>query len=64
MLTLDEVYDTLFLKEKINKQLLLNSKNQGLLIRGRTRDKNFGGREKSRSKSKNKEKTCNYCKKN
>ena len=63
--TLDEVYDTLFSKEKIDKQLLETSENQGegLLIRGRTHDRNSGGRGKSRSKSRNKEKVCNYCKK-
>ena len=64
-LILDEVYDTLFSKEKIDKQLLGNSKNQGddLLIRGKTHDRNSDGRGKNRSKFRNKEKTCNYCKK-
>ena len=64
-LTLDEVYDALFLKHKNDKQLLGTSKNlrEDMLIRGRTHDSNSDGRGKSRSKSKNKEKVCNYYKK-
>ena len=64
-LTLAKVYDALFSKEKIDKQLLETFENQGegLLIRGRILDRNYSGKGKSRSKSKNKEKFYNYYKK-
>jgi len=64
-LTLAKVYDALFSKEKIDKQLLGTSENQGesLLIRRRTHDRNSSGRGKNRSKFRNKEKVCNYYKK-
>jgi len=64
-LTLNKVYDALFSKEKIDRQLLGTSENQGegLLIRGKTHDRNSGGRGKSKSKFRNKEKNYNYYKK-
>ena len=56
-LTLDEVYEALFFKEKM-KHLVVRSKSQveGLVVQGRTHKKNFGGVER--------DKTCNYYKKN
>ena len=55
-LTLDEVYEALFFKEKM-KHLVVRSKSQveGLVVQGRTHKKNFGGVEG--------DKTCNYYKK-
>ena len=55
--TLDEVYDVLFLKEKM-KHLVVRSEAQakGLVVKGRTHKKNFSGVVG--------DKTCNYCKKN
>ena len=63
-LTLDEVYDALFSKEKM-KHLVNRSdaQGEGLVVRGRTQERNSGGDDRSRSKSKNRNKTCNYCKK-
>ena len=67
-LTLDEVYDALFSKEKM-KQLVVGSEAQGegLFVRGRPQERFSGdehrGRSKSRNESRNTEKTCNYCKK-
>ena len=55
-LTLDEVYDALFSKEKI-KHLVIRFEAQveGLVVRGRTHKKNFGGAVG--------DKTYNYCNK-
>ncbi|KAF3665269.1 Retrovirus-related Pol polyprotein from transposon TNT 1-94 [Capsicum annuum] len=63
-LTIDEVYDELFFKKKI-KHLVNGSKTQedGLIVQGRTRERNSGVGDRFRSKSKNRKKTCNYCKK-
>ncbi|KAF3634914.1 putative vacuolar-processing enzyme-like [Capsicum annuum] len=64
ILTLDEVYDALFSKEKM-KYLVNGSVTQGdgLIVRGRTHKRNSGGDDKSRSKSRNRNKICNYYKK-
>ena len=63
-LTLEEVFDVLFSKEKM-KQLVVGTMTQveGLVIRGRTRERNSSGDARGRSKSSNKDKTCRYCKK-
>ena len=55
-LTLDEVYDAYFSKEKM-KHLVVRSKAEakGLVVQGRTHKKNFGGVVG--------DKTYNYCKK-
>ena len=55
-LTLDEIYDALFSKEKI-KHLMVRSEAQaeGLVVKGRTHKKDFGGVVG--------DKTCNYYKK-
>ena len=56
-LTLDEVYDALFSKEKM-KHLVVRSEAQveGLVVQWRTHKKNFGSVVGYKS--------CNYCKKN
>lgn len=53
-LTIDEVYDALFSKEKM-KHLVNGSETQGdsLIIRGRIRERKFRGDDRYRSKSKN-----------
>ena len=63
-LNLEEVYDALFSKEKM-KQLVVGSETQaeGLVIRGRTQERNYSGDGRGRSKSNNNEKMCRYCKK-
>ena len=62
-LTLNEVYEVLFSKEKM-KQLIIGLKAKGdSLLRGRPKEKNFGDEQIIRSKSKNSNKICNYCKK-
>ena len=63
-LTLDEVYDALFSKEKMHK-LVGSSDNmaEGLVARGRQQERYSGSNNRGRSKSKNKDKTCKYCKK-
>ncbi|KAF3680130.1 hypothetical protein FXO38_02446 [Capsicum annuum] len=64
-LTIDEVYDTLFSKEKM-KHLVngFETQGDGLIIRGeRTRERNSGDDDRNRSKSKKRNKTYNYCKK-
>ena len=50
ILTLDEVYDALFSKEKM-KQLVVGTKarSKGLIVRGRTHERNSGGDSKGRS---------------
>ncbi|PHT39087.1 hypothetical protein CQW23_22660 [Capsicum baccatum] len=47
------------------KHLVNGSETQGdgLIVRGMTRERNFGGNDRFRSKSRNRNKTCNYCKK-
>ena len=62
--TLNEVYEALFSKEKI-KQLIVRLEVQGdsLFIRGRPQEKNSGEERRKRSKSRNSNKNCNYCKK-
>ena len=64
ILTLEEVFYALFSKEKM-KQLLVGSKAQveGLVIQGRTHERNHGGDMMGKSKSNNKDKICKYCKK-
>ena len=45
------------------KQLMFGSEAQeeGLVVRGRTQERNYGGDERGKSKSKKREKTYNYC---
>ena len=64
-LTLDEVYDALFSKEKMDKLVVgSETKAEGLVARGRPQERNSGGDGRGRSKSRNnKDKTCRYCKK-
>ena len=63
-LTLNEVYDTLFYKEKM-KQLIIRPEAQGdsMFVCGRSQEKNYGEEQRKRSKSRNSNKICNYCKK-
>ncbi|KAG8492474.1 hypothetical protein CXB51_009570 [Gossypium anomalum] len=74
-LTVDEVYDSLTLYDKM-KHLVVkpDSQGEGLIIRerqdrnadddrGRTQERNLRGKSKGRSKSSNRGKTCNFCKK-
>ena len=63
-LTLNEVYEALFSKEKL-KQLIggPEAHEDSLFVRGRPQEKNFGKEQRKRSKSKNSNKTYNYCKK-
>ena len=64
-LTLKEVFDALFSKEKM-KQLVVRSeaKAKSLIIWGWTQQRNSSGDAKGRSKSNNKDKTYRYSKKN
>jgi hypothetical protein len=63
-LSLSEVYEALYSKARM-KLLVTGSESQGegLFVRGRTQEKNFGIENRGRSKSKYKNKFCNYCKK-
>ncbi|KAG8480131.1 hypothetical protein CXB51_025349 [Gossypium anomalum] len=74
-LTVDEVYDSLTLYDKM-KHLVVkpDSQGEGLIVRGRqdwntdddrgrTQERNHRGKSKGRSKSSNRGKTCNFCKK-
>ena len=64
-LTINEVYEALFSKDKI-MQLIVGPEAHGdsLFVRGRLQEKNSGEEQRKRSKSKNSNKICNYCKKN
>ena len=64
-LTLNEVYEALFSKEKM-KQLIVGPEAHGdsMFVHGRSQKKNSGEEQRKRSKSKNYNKICNYCKKN
>ena len=63
-LTLNEVYEDLFSKEKI-KQVVIGPKAQedSLFACGRPQEKNSGEEQRKMSKSRNFNKFCNYCKK-
>ncbi|KAG8485563.1 hypothetical protein CXB51_018918 [Gossypium anomalum] len=74
-LTVDEVYDSLTSYDKM-KHLVVkpDSQGEGLIVRerqdrnadddrGRTQERNHCGKSKGRSKSSNRGKTCNFCKK-
>ncbi|KAG8503248.1 hypothetical protein CXB51_001184 [Gossypium anomalum] len=74
-LTVDEVYDSLTSYDKM-KHLVVKPDSQGKSLiargrqdrnadndRGRTQEQNPHGKSKGRSKSSNRGKTCNYCKK-
>ncbi|KAJ0105992.1 hypothetical protein Patl1_18712 [Pistacia atlantica] len=65
-LSLEKVKSNLETKEKIDKNLVVNersNKSVGLFVdRGRTKERNSNSR-KSRSKSRLRNLTCNYCKK-
>ncbi|KAG8482499.1 hypothetical protein CXB51_024054 [Gossypium anomalum] len=74
-LTVDEVYDSLTSYDKM-KHLVVkpDSQGEGLIVRGRqdrnadddrgrTQERNHRGKFKGRSKSSNRGKTCNFCKK-
>ncbi|KAG8499392.1 hypothetical protein CXB51_005981 [Gossypium anomalum] len=74
-LTVDEVYDSLTSYDKM-KHLVVkpDSQGEGLIVRerqdrnaddnrGRTQERNPRGKSKGRSKSSNRGKTCNFCKK-
>ena len=63
-LTLNEVYEAMFSKEKM-KQLIVGLEAQGdsLFVHGRPQEKNFGEEQRKRSKSRNSNKICNYCRK-
>ncbi|KAF3667077.1 hypothetical protein FXO38_08785 [Capsicum annuum] len=60
----NEGYDTLFSKEKM-KHLVNGLENHGdaLIVRGRNHERNSGGDDRNRSKFRNRNKSCNYCKK-
>ncbi|KAG8474336.1 hypothetical protein CXB51_034001 [Gossypium anomalum] len=74
-LTVDEVYDSLTSYDKM-KHLVVkpDSQGEGFIVRGRqnqnadddrggTQERNHHGKSKGRSKSSNRGKTCNFCKK-
>ena len=63
-LTLNEVCEALFFKEKM-KQLIVGPEAQGdgLFVRNRPQEKYSGEEQRKRSKSRNSNKICNYCKK-
>ncbi|KAG8473480.1 hypothetical protein CXB51_035660 [Gossypium anomalum] len=74
-LTVDEFYDSLTSYDKM-KHLVVkpDSQGEGLIVRGRqdrnadddrgrTQERNHHGKSKGRSKSSNRGKTCNFCKK-
>ena len=63
-LTLNEVYEALFSKEKI-KQLIVGPETQGdsLFVCDRPKEKNYGEEQRKMSKSRNSNKIFNYCKK-
>ncbi|KAL5858125.1 hypothetical protein ACOSQ3_005583 [Xanthoceras sorbifolium] len=68
-LKLEDVKAALFSKELIDKELGTSrndSPAEGLLVRGRTPDKSSSSNQRSRprSKSRHRNLTCNYCKKN
>lgn len=60
--TIDEVYDALLSKKKM-KHLVdrVESQAEGLVVRGRTHDRNYGENMKGKSKYKNK--LHHFCKK-
>ena len=60
-LTLNEVYEAFFSKEKI-KQLIIGH-GDSLFVHGRPQKKNYGKEQRKRSKSRNSNKIYNYCKK-
>ncbi|KAG8485411.1 hypothetical protein CXB51_021801 [Gossypium anomalum] len=74
-LTVDEVYDSLTSYDKMKHLVVkLDSQREGLIVRGRqdqnanddcgrTQERNPRGKFKCRSKSSNRGKTCNFCKK-
>ena len=63
-LTLNEVYEALFSKEKM-KQLIVELEAHGdsLFVCGRPQKKNFCEEQRKSSKSRNSNKICHYCKK-
>ena len=63
-LTLDDVYNSLYSKEKM-KQLVVGfeAQREGLVVWRRTQKRNSGGDARGRSKSKNRDKVYNYYKK-
>ena len=63
-LTSNEVYEALFFKEKM-KQLIVGFEALGdsLFVCGRPQEKNSGKEQRKRSKFRNSNKICNYCKK-
>ena len=63
-LTLNEVYEDLFSKEKI-KQLIVGPEAHGdsLFVHGKSQEKNSSEEQMKRSKSRNSNKFCNYYKK-
>ena len=63
-LTLNEVYEDLFSKEKM-KQLIIGPEAHGdsLFVHGRPQEKISGEEQRKRSKSKKFNRICNYCKK-
>ena len=63
-LSIDDVYAGLSSFEKM-KHLVIKTESQfeGLVARGRSQNRNTSGNTRGRSKSTNRNKTCNYCKK-
>ena len=63
-LTLNEVYQSLLSKEKM-KRLIVGPQahEDSLFVRGRPQEKNYGEEQRKRSKSRNSNKICKYCKK-
>ena len=61
-ITLNEVYEALFSKEKV-KQLIVGLEAHGysLFVHGRLQEENYGKEQRKRSKSRNSNKICNYC---
>ena len=63
-LTLNEVCEALFFKEKM-KQLIVgpDAQRDSLFVHDRPQEKYSGEEQRKRSKSRNSNKICNYCKK-
>lgn len=65
-ISVKDVKASLLSKEKIDKEFtakVSDNQAEGLVVRGRTKERNSGdGKSTSRSKSRHRDLTCNYCK--
>ena len=63
-LTLNEVYEALFSKGKMKQlSVRLEAHEDSMFVRGGLQEKNSSEKQRKRSKSRNSNKICNYCKK-